>query len=45
MPTDNFAMERSALRDHCGALFAFYRSQGVVRPDGVLLTADELFPG
>lgn len=44
-PTGNFAMERSAFRDHCGTLFAFYRSQGVVRPEGALLSVDELFPG
>lgn len=44
-PTGNFAMSRSAFRDHCAALFGFYRAQGVVRPEGILLTADELFPG
>jgi hypothetical protein len=43
-PTGNFAMPRSAFRDHCAALFSFYRAQGVVRPAGALLTADELFP-
>jgi GH43 family beta-xylosidase len=44
-PTGNFAMERSAFRDHCVSLFVFYRSQGVIRPEGTLLSADELFPG
>lgn len=44
-PTGNFAMDRSAFRNHCGTLFSFYRSQGVVRPEGTLLFADELFPG
>lgn len=44
-PTGNFAMPRSAFRDHCARLFGFYRAQGVVRPEGALLSADELFPG
>lgn len=44
-PTGNFAMQRSAFRNHCAALFGFYRSQGVARPEGVLLSAEELFPG
>lgn len=43
-PTGNSAMERSAFRDHCGTLFAFYRAQGVARPEGALLSAEELFP-
>jgi len=44
-PSGNFAMPRSAFRDHCATLFSFYRAQGVVRPEGALLSADELFPG
>lgn len=43
-PTGNFAMERQAFRDHCVTLMDFYRRQGVVRPEGELLSADELFP-
>lgn len=43
-PTGNFAMERPAFRDHCASLMAFYRSQGVVRPEGELLSCAELFP-
>ena len=43
-PTGNFAMERPAFRDHCAALMAFYRRQGVVCPEGELLSATELFP-
>lgn len=43
-PTGNFSMERQAFRDHCVALMDFYRQQGVVRPEGTLLSADELFP-
>ncbi|MGF7151536.1 hypothetical protein FHS96_005202 [Sphingomonas zeicaulis] len=41
----NFAMPRPAFRDHCTTLFAFYRAQGVVRTEGALLSAAELFPG
>jgi hypothetical protein len=44
-PTGNFALERSAFRDHCVRLMDFYRRQGVVRPEGHLLSATELFPG
>jgi hypothetical protein len=44
-PTGNFAMSRSSFRDHCATLFGFYRAQGVVRPQGTLMFADELFPG
>lgn len=44
-PTGNFAMSRSEFRAHCSTLFDFYRGQGVVRPEGALLSADELFPG
>lgn len=43
-PTGNFAMERNAFRDHCAALMAFYRSQGVVEPKGELLAVEALFP-
>jgi len=43
-PTGNFAMERQAFRDHCVKLMAFYRQQGVVQPEGELLSAAELFP-
>lgn len=43
-PTGNFAMERQAFRDHCVTLMDFYRRQGVVRPEGELLSANELFP-
>lgn len=43
-PTGNFAMERQAFREHCVALMDFYRQQGVVRPEGELLSATELFP-
>lgn len=43
-PGGNFAMERAAFRDHCVALLDFYRQQGVVEPQGTLLSATELFP-
>ncbi len=43
-PTGNFAMERQAFRDHCVTLMDFYRQQGVVRPEGKLLSTSELFP-
>ncbi|MBI5132828.1 MAG: hypothetical protein HZA66_25600 [Rhodopseudomonas palustris] len=43
-PSGNFAMERQAFREHCAMLMAFYRQQGVVRPEGELLSATELFP-
>lgn len=43
-PTGNFAMERAAFRDHCATLMDFYRLQGVVRPEGKLLSVSELFP-
>lgn len=43
-PTGNFALERGAFRDHCATLMDFYRRQGVVRPQGRLLSATELFP-
>ncbi|HJV21076.1 MAG TPA: hypothetical protein VJ570_00200 [Holophagaceae bacterium] len=43
-PTGNFAMERQAFREHCMALMDFYRQQGVVQPEGELLSATELFP-
>ena len=43
-PTGNFAMERQAFREHCMGLMEFYRQQGVVHPEGELLSASELFP-
>ncbi|MGC6398996.1 hypothetical protein ACNI3Q_00260 [Sphingomonas sp. FW199] len=43
-PTGNFAVERPAFRDHCVTLMEFYRQQGVIRPEGELLSATELFP-
>ncbi len=43
-PTGNFAMDRPAFRAHCATLMEFYRRQGVVRPEGGLLSAIELFP-
>lgn len=43
-PTGNFAMERQAFRGHCVTLMGFYRQQGVVRPEGKLVSATELFP-
>ena len=43
-PTGNFAMERQAFRDHAVTLMEFYRRQGVVRPEGQLLSVTELFP-
>lgn len=43
-PGGNFAMERQAFRDHIVTLMGFYRQQGVVRPEGELLSATELFP-
>ncbi|MEM6712404.1 MAG: hypothetical protein AAF590_08990 [Pseudomonadota bacterium] len=42
-PTGNFAMERDAFREHCVGLLDFYRKQGVAKPTGKLLSADELF--
>ena len=44
VPTGNFAMERAAFRDHCVKLMDFYHRQGVVQPEGELLSASELFP-
>lgn len=43
-PTGNFAMERQAFRDHCATLMEFYRQQGVIRPEGELLSATLVFP-
>ncbi len=43
-PGGNFAMPRDAFRDHCVTLMDFYRREGVVRPEGKLLSASELFP-
>lgn len=42
-PSGNFAMPREAFRDHCITLMDFYSNQGVVRPEGELLDAAELF--
>ena len=43
-PNGNFAMERDAFREHCIGLMEFYREQGVLVPEGTLLSATELFP-
>lgn len=43
-PTGNFSIERQAFREHCVTLMDFYRQQGVVWPEGTLLSACELFP-
>lgn len=43
-PGGNFAMPREEFRNHCVTLMDFYRTQGVVRPEGQLLSASELFP-
>ncbi|RZJ43108.1 MAG: hypothetical protein EON87_12960 [Brevundimonas sp.] len=43
-PSGNVSMPRDAFREHCVTLIDFYRQQGVVRPVGEVLTADELFP-
>ncbi|MEO1066672.1 MAG: nuclear transport factor 2 family protein [Pseudomonadota bacterium] len=42
-PAGNFSMDREAFRDHCLTLMDFYRKQGVARPTGKLLSAEELF--
>jgi uncharacterized protein (TIGR02246 family) len=43
-PTGNFAMERQAFRDHVVTLLDFYRRQGVVTPEGTLLSTIRLYP-
>ncbi len=43
-PTGNFAMERKDFLAHLMTLMDFYRRQGVVRPEGELVSVDELFP-
>ena len=43
-PTGNFAMERKDFHGHLVTLMNFYRRQGVIRPEGELLSVDELFP-
>ena len=43
LPTGNFAMERKDFREHLLTLMDFYRQQGVVRPEGELVTVDALF--
>ena len=37
-------MPRDTFRDHCVTLMDFYCREGVVRPEGELLSASELFP-
>ena len=32
------------MRDHCATLLDFYRAQGIVRPEGEVLSVTELFP-
>lgn len=44
-PTGNFAMPRADFRAHLVTLMDFYARQGVVRPEGRLISAVELFPG
>ncbi len=44
-PTGNFSMDREAFRNHCASLLHFYQKQGVAKPTGELLSAEELFPG
>jgi len=44
-PAGNFAMDRASFSQHCAGLMDFYHNQGVVRPEGELLSASELFPG
>jgi hypothetical protein len=43
-PNGNFAMDRQTFRGHCVKLMDFYRRQGVVKPEGKLLSEAELFP-
>lgn len=42
-PAGNFSMDREAFRNHCVTLLDFYRKQGVAKPTGELLSAEELF--
>lgn len=44
-PTGNFAMGRKDFHEHLVTLMDFYRRQGVIRPEGELLSSYELFPG
>ncbi len=43
-PAGNFAMDAQTFRGHLVKLMDFYRRQGVVRSEGRLLEASELFP-
>jgi hypothetical protein len=43
-PDGNFSMDRATFREHCGKLLDFYQRQGVVRPEGKLISSTELFP-
>lgn len=43
-PSGNFAMERDAFRNHVVTLLDFYRQQGVVTPEGELLSVTLLYP-
>lgn len=43
-PSGNFSMERQAFRDHVVTLLDFYRQQGVITPEGELLSATQLYP-
>jgi hypothetical protein len=44
-PNGNFSMDREAFRNHCATLLEFYGKQGVTKPTGALLSAEELFSG
>lgn len=43
-PSGNFAMDAQTFRGHLVKLMDFYRRQGVIRPEGKLLEASQLFP-
>ncbi|WP_228461924.1 hypothetical protein [Paracoccus liaowanqingii] len=43
-PIGNFSIERQAVRDHCVTPMDFYRRENIVRPEGKLISATELFP-
>lgn len=43
-PQGNAATDAASFRDHVGKLMAFYKGQGVVRPEGALLAVSELYP-
>jgi hypothetical protein len=40
----NFAMDAQTFRGHLVKLMDFYKRQGVIRPEGRLIDATELFP-